>query len=192
MLAPKLRGVFFVAHVVVLPLRRTPIQAHEDNLAVRIATRDELYLAARRMPMQLTEGFVDASLARGDLCAAAFDEDVMVGFMWASLSGAPLDDHLRAEVRPPFTYGYKSFVLPQYRGRRILAKMAEVRDQASLERGRDFNVAYIETHNFASYQSALHAGTRHCGFVGYVRVLGRCYPFRTLGARRTTLRLVRR
>jgi GNAT superfamily N-acetyltransferase len=192
LLTNRLRGMLFFAHVVVLPLRRAPTKVQQDDLEIRIASREELHLAALQMPQQLPEEFVDAAVERGDLCAAAFDRGILVGFMWVSFSGAPLIDELWAEVQPPFTYGYKSFVLPEYRGRRVLARMADARDQASLDRGCDYNVAYIETHNFASYRSAQYAGTRHFGFVGYLRLFGRYFPFRTAGARQTTFRIVRR
>ena len=64
----RLRGVFFLAHVVVLPLRRPPTEAKRDSLVIRIASREELYLAAERMPEQLDPDIVDVAMDRGDLC----------------------------------------------------------------------------------------------------------------------------
>ena len=62
---------------------------------------------------------VDASLDRGNICAAAFDRDRMVAYVWRSFSTAPHTDGLWVTFERPYRYGYKAFTAPAYRGQHL-------------------------------------------------------------------------
>ena len=59
---------------------------------VRLADRDDLVAAARDPQFGLVPADIDAALARGDICAAAFDGDRMVSYVWRSFSSARYGD----------------------------------------------------------------------------------------------------
>ena len=185
-----IRPWFFLARLQRIPLERNHDHAHDD-IVIRKATRDELLQAAIELPTEMDPEFIEAALERGDLGTAAFDGDLLVGFIWAAFSQAPHDDGLWVSIEAPYVYGYKSFVREAYRGRRLLSRLAYARDQMCLAQGRFANVGFVETHNFASHRAGLHAGADDIGLVGYVRLFGKSYPFRTPTAARTTFRFYR-
>ena len=55
---------------------------------------------------------------------------------------------------------------------------------ALLARGIDVVVGFIETHNYASLTSSRRTGDEKIGVIGYLRIAGRVFPFRSPGARR--------
>ena len=163
--------------------------AEQERLTIRLATASELHNAAQDSSLKLTAPFIDAAFTRGDLCIGAFSAVRLVGYLWVSFSKAPVSCHVWAYIRSPQAYGYKSFVLPEHRGTRVLTRLARVRDEVSLARGCTANVAYIETHNYASYRSAVHAGIYRSGIIGYVNIFGVTFVFHSPGAKKTSLRL---
>lgn len=163
-----------------------------DGLTMRKATRDDLVAAAQENPNELSLTFIDDALARGDYCVGAFDGSHMVAWAWASFTTAPHGDGLWVEVNAPYSYGYKWFTKPEYRGRGIIGKIAILRDKLGAESGVTHNVGFTETHNYASWQSNRRLDTQFVGYAGYFRLFGKSYPFRTPGVVKHTFRFYRR
>ena len=161
------------------------------GLTMRKASREDLLTAARENPAQLSLAFVDDALARGDYCAAAFDGSRMVAWAWASFDTAPHDDGLWVKVEPPYSYGYKWYTKPEYRGQGIIGQLAIFRDKLGAETGITHNVGFTETHNYASWQTNQRLHTQFVGYAGYFRLLGKSYPFRTPGVVKHTFRFYR-
>ncbi|NKC02181.1 MAG: GNAT family N-acetyltransferase [Pseudomonadales bacterium] len=170
---------------------RSNIPGAFDGISVRLANRDELLLAVTDLP-DLDPTYVHEAMDRGDICAAGFDGGRMVGFIWATLTTAPHGDGLWAKVDPPYAYGYKSYVLPEYRGERLVSRLGHCRDCECLSRGCDYVVAFVESHNYASLRASLHAGAENVGFAGYIKLFKRSFPFRSSRARRSTFRFYQR
>ncbi len=163
-----------------------------DGLTMRKASRDDLLAAAEETPDQLSETFVDEAFARGDYCVGAFDGDRMVAWAWASFTTAPHGEGLWVAVQPPYSYGYKWFTIPAYRGRGIIGKIAILRDKLGAEaEGITHNVGFTETHNYASWRSNRRLDTQFVGYAGYFRLFGKAYPFRTPGVVKHTFRFYR-
>ncbi|HTK98333.1 MAG TPA: hypothetical protein VL379_09940 [Pseudomonadales bacterium] len=160
-----------------------------QGCSVRLATRDELMEAARDPDFDLVPADVEAALARGDICAAAFDGDRMVSYVWRSFSSAKYGDDLWVEIRKPYRYGYKGYTVPEYRGRHLQNSVALFTDDLCVARGHTHALSLIETHNFSSVQSESRRHSILVGWVGYFKILGRTYPFRSPGARKHELRL---
>lgn len=156
---------------------------------MRLATRDELMEAARDPEFGLVPADVDLALARGDICAAAFDGERMVSYVWRSFSSAKYGDDLWVEIRKPYRYGYKGYTMPEYRGRHLQNSVALFTDDLCVARGHTHSLSLIETHNYPSVQSELRRHSVLVGWVGYFRIFGRTYPFRTPGARKHELRI---
>lgn len=156
---------------------------------VRLADRDNLLAAARDPEFGLVPADIDAALARGDICAAAFEGDRMVSYVWRSFSSARYGDDLWVEIQKPYRYGYKGFTQPEYRGRHIQNTVALFTDALCVARGHTHSLSLIETHNFASIISEQRRHSEVVGWVGYLKIFGRTYPFRSPGARRTGIRM---
>jgi len=149
---------------------------------VRIASDEELRTAAQEMPNQLTPQFVDAAIARGDACLAAFLDGKMVAFSWRSYSVAPHVEGIWVRFKAPYRYGYKSFTLPQYRGKHLLDLRRG--DPYCRERGADRSIGFIASHNLESLQRSKRITNEFIGYAGYVRLFGRYWFFRTPAVKR--------
>jgi GNAT superfamily N-acetyltransferase len=173
-----------------LPHGRAPTEL-EDGFSLRIASRAELDRAALELPDQLSREFIDAATSRGDLCFAVFQGETIVAWVWRSFSTAPHADGLWVRVDRPNCYSYKSYTRPSLRGRRLIGRLTLYADQVCRERGCEHSVGFIETHNYASIRANTRLGSRRVGFAGYVKVLGKSYPFRTPGVVPHTFRFYR-
>lgn len=174
------------------PMQDRPTFLEDDPaLPVRLLSRQDLLRAVEQMPAQLDRGFVEAALARGDVCAGAYDGDRLVSFVWRSFSMAPHEPGLWVEVQKPFRYGYKAYTHPDYRGRHLVSRIAVHTDRLCLERGFTHAVGFIETHNYSSITADLRHGNVLVGYAGYLHLFGRWLPFRTPGARRHGFRFIR-
>jgi len=187
-----LRPWLILARVHVRTLSRTArVPELPEGYSVRIATRDELVRAALDTTMGLRLASIDAALDRGDICAAAFDRDRMVAYVWRSFSTAPHVDGLWVTFERPYRYGYKALTHPDYRGQHLQDALSFLTEPPSVERGYTEGLAFVETHNYASIAQDLRRGNRVVGWAGYFKLFGRVYPFRTPGARRHTFKFVR-
>lgn len=187
----RVRPWFYLAHVTTRPLFEVPRLVPPDDIEVRYPTREELHAAAENDEMLLDKARLDESLDRGDLCTAAFDGDRMVGYAWNAFRTAPHIDDIWIEFREPFRYGYKSFVLPEYRGRRISNGMAPHTDADSIKRGYTRAISFVDTHNYKSIRSSCrHPGRTFEGVAGYFRLFGKVIPFRSPAVKRLGFRFV--
>ena len=64
---------------------------------------------------------------------------------------------------------YKSLVLSSYRGRGIAPGLYRFTDSLCMERGREFSISCIETHNRSSIAAILRTGYEPSGYAGYFR-----------------------
>jgi hypothetical protein len=187
----RLRPWFYFAHVTTRPLFEAPRLTPPDGIEVRYPTQAELLAAADRGDMMLDRERVEDALAHGDLCSAAFDGDRMVGYAWNAFRKAPHINAIWIEFQAPYRYGYKSFVLPEYRGRRISNGMAPHSDKDSINRGFTDAISFVETHNYKSIRATCrHPGREFVGVAGYLYLFGRLLPFRSPSVRKLGFRFV--
>jgi len=187
----RIRPRLYFAHVTTRPLFEAPRLLPPEGIEVRYPTREELQAAAGRGDMMLDGPRLDDALARGDLCSAAFDGNRMIGYAWSAFRTAPHIDDIWIEFQPPYRYGYKSFVLPEYRGRRVSNGMATQSDADSIERGFTHAISFVETHNYKSIRATCrHPGRRFEGIAGYFRLFGKVIPFRSPAVKRLGFRFI--
>ena len=74
--------------------------------------REDLVRAAEDPAFGLATADIDTALARGDICAAAFDGERLVSYVWRSFSTARYGDDVWVEIRTPYRYAYKGFTDP--------------------------------------------------------------------------------
>ncbi|MEM9620620.1 MAG: hypothetical protein AAF993_03165 [Pseudomonadota bacterium] len=165
------------------------------ELAVRVATAEDLQRAADDPESDLTQAFLEQAIARGDYCAAAFDGARMVAYTWRTFVCAPFDvknEHdIWIRVAPPFRYGYKALTQPAYRGRKLQDQIIYATDRVSIAKGRPKGVGAVETHNLSSIRADLGRNNKLIGYVGVVYLGRRAWTFRSRGARQTGLELFR-
>lgn len=167
------------------------VRALPDGLTMRQATHEDLLAAVEESPTHFNKEFIEERTAKGDFCVGAFDGRQMVSWAWVALETAPHIEGLGVKVAAPYSYGYKWFTKPEYRGKDIIARITELRDKLSAETGCTHNVGFIETHNYASLTSSSRLGGRCVGHAGYFNLFGRLYPFRTPGVVKHTFRFYR-
>ena len=105
--------------VLVRKLHSNAIATEHNHVSIRVATRDDLDLAANEMPDQLCKRFVEAAMSRGDICLAAFHGGQLLSFVWRSFTTAPHCDGVWVRVERPYWYTYKTFTRPDFRGLRL-------------------------------------------------------------------------
>ena len=195
LLMSRLRPWLLLARIYRTPIDQYSDAAPEPRFDLHVPSQEEFACAYKHFGHQLDPQKVEAALARGDVCMAAFDrenDNRMVGFAWGAPSTAPHGDGLWVAVDFPNLYGYKAYVDPAYRGRGINRAMITERDRATIGDGFNASVGFIETHNYPSIQSNIHLGSEPVGYVGYVKLFGRAYPFHSPKARNTSLRFYRK
>jgi hypothetical protein len=120
----------------------------------RCLTEADLRSAAADPQLAMTSAFIDAALARGDACFGAWHEGRLIAYLWRSVTAAPLFDDLwiRIDLQPQF-YGYKTLVLPQYRGLRLFQVLRALFDPQYVEHGLTEGVSYVAVRNLPSIAS---------------------------------------
>lgn len=96
-----------------------------ERFLIRQATPDELYRAAPEFGNEMSSRFIDAALANGDLCSAAFEGDRMVAFQWCSAAPTRLFKNTNICVGKGNHYIYRSYTAPPYRGLRLHISLLE-------------------------------------------------------------------
>ncbi len=178
--APFLHVSFALTH----PLGRNEVRETHAGCSLRVATREELLRAASNPALQMTPAFVDEALSRGDICTAAFDGDDIVAYVWRAFVATRHKADVWVTFEAPYRYGYKALTLPAWRGRHLPERLVPVDDRLCIGRGCTDSIGFIETHNYASLASSKRLGERKIGVIGYLRIAGRVFPFRSPGARR--------
>lgn len=179
---PRLASVLQVSYALTRPLgHRQAVHSHA-GCSIRIVTLQDLEAASAERGMDLDPEAFRRAIDRGDICVGAFDGDRLVAYTWRAFQTAPHNNGLWVQFRPPFRYGYKALTLPAYRGLHLQEAMAPLLDEMSIRRGYTHAISFIETHNHPSLRMSLRSGNRIVGLIGYVRVFGRYFPFRSRGA----------
>ena len=178
----------YIAHVTTRPLQGGK-EHHRDRLLadfeVVFPTRAQLLQAAQNPELDLDVAWIEAALDRGDLCTAVYLGGEVVGYTWNSFTTAPHLGKVWVRFSRPYRYGYKTLVVPSYRGIGINRLLATASDQFCIDNGFGHTIAIVETHNFASKVASKKAdGRRFIGFAGYLKVGGREITFRSPGAAR--------
>jgi len=162
-----------------------PPQEHSRDFVFRSLTANEVLVAAHNPDLGLTQSFVKNAFSRGDICTGALLGETLVAYSWKTFSHAPLTKGLwiRIDQQPQF-YGYKAFVLPEYRGRRLSTSVARANDTDLVRAGAQWGVSYIALSNLESRAVNLKTDSRvFRGYAGYWKIGSHYLCFRTKGAK---------
>jgi GNAT superfamily N-acetyltransferase len=176
--------------VLARPLDPEP-RAAAAGMRLALLGETELLGHCRDAGLELPAASARASLARGDLCVGALENDRLLGYAWFAFGATPESDGVWIDLDRRATYSYRHFVRPEARGRRIAAMLVTAADAACMQRGVSRYVTLIYTHNRASIRASLRSGAGSVGYAACLRLFGRALSWRSPGARREGLRFFR-
>jgi hypothetical protein len=147
----------------------------------RFAGEDELERYAHDGAHDLSLEFLREACARGDRCYALFDGKALAAYGWYSNLPTAIDAHFVLHFNPAYTYMYKGYTAPAYRGKRLHAVAMCGALRSVTEEGRKGLVSWVFSNNFASLRSVMRMGYRIFGDVYVLRAGKLCFSFSTPG-----------
>ncbi|MEM9622267.1 MAG: hypothetical protein AAF993_11490 [Pseudomonadota bacterium] len=132
----------------------------------------------------ISREFLDAALARGDVCIGYFVGTALVSYFWCGFSRVPAQAGLEVCVPSGYSYAYKALTVPDHRGRHLQQILTEVNDAMLINAGLRHNIEYIEVDNYAQLKASARYGNTTLGQAGYFRWGPYVHPFRTRGVAR--------
>lgn len=146
----------------------------DRELRAGFADRPALLAAAERDPsLELSAAFICDAVARGDRCYAIWARDRLVSYGWYSNRPTDIGDGLTLRFNPRFTYMYKGYTTPDFRGRRLHG-IGMARALVGLTAtGALGLVSYVERTNIASLRSVYRLGFRDAGRVVTTSIFGK-------------------
>ncbi|MEM7101263.1 MAG: hypothetical protein AAF541_23585, partial [Pseudomonadota bacterium] len=149
----------------------------------RILTQQEVLEGYTAFGKHLTFDFIESAFSRGDICNGVLVDGQWVGFDWRSYTCAPHGDGLWVRFKRPYRYGYKGYVMPEYRGLRIMDTTAS--DAYCISKGFSRTVLYIDLKNLPSLKNNLRRDFfERYGFVFILRLFGKRYLLHTPGLKK--------
>src|SRR6266571_5284891 len=119
----------------------------------RFVGEDELARFAHDGAHDVSLDFLRRARARGDRCYALFDGEALAAYGWYSDLPTPIDEHFVLHFDPAWTYMYKGYTVPAYRGKRLHAVGMCRALRAVTEEGRNGLISWVFSNNFASFRS---------------------------------------
>ena len=162
---------------------RDPGLFHAHGYQCRFADAGELQRLAQDEANQMPPDFLRLALARGDRCYALFDGPRLAAYGWYTDRSAPLDEHFTLHFNPGWTYMYKGYTLPAWRGKRLHAVGMCRALRALTDEGRKGLISCVESNNFASLHSCIRMGYHLFGAAYLLRLAGHCATYASAGCR---------
>lgn len=147
---------------------------------------------ARNPGSELSSGFLDEALARGDECYAIREGDSLAAYGWYSFGRTPIGiPDLVLNFSSDYVYMYKGFTDSRHRGQRLHAIGMTRALEHYLGEGYTGMVSYVEAANFDSLKSCFRMGYSVFGSIYVIRLFGHHHAFSSPGCRRFGFRLNR-
>ncbi len=122
----------------------------------------------------LSPGFLDEALAKGDECYGILEGDRLASVGWYSAVPTMICDNLRFCFDRRYVYMYNGFTDPEYRGQRLHARGMTSALRQFRERGAEGLVSYVDATNFDSQRSCYRMGYTDVGQIYCLRARD-CY-----------------
>jgi hypothetical protein len=149
----------------------------------RFVETAELEGHARNGEHALDADFLAEADRRADRCYAMFEGESLAAYGWYARKPTPIDDHFILHFDPTYTYMFKGYTVPAYRGKRLHAVGMCQALRAFGEAGDKGLVSYVASNNFASLKSTLRMGYRVFGDVYLLHAAGRSFAYASPGCR---------
>lgn len=162
---------------------RDPGFFEAQGFDARFVREDELAKFARDGAHDFSVEFLRQARARGDRCYALFDGEALAAYGWYSDLPTPLDDYFVLHFDSAYTYMYKGYTVPAYRGKRLHAVGMCRALRAITKESKKGLISWVHSNNFASLHSVTRMGYRIFGEVYLLRAGGRSFTHATKGCR---------
>jgi hypothetical protein len=149
----------------------------------RFVGEEQLRECAQDSANQMTPEFLRGALARGDRCYALFDGGTLAAYGWYSELPSALDEHFVLHFDPAWTYMYKGYTLPAYRGKRLHAVGMCCALRALTQEGQEGLISCVASNNFPSLHSVTRMGYKIFGDVYMLRAGCSCFTYATRSCR---------
>jgi hypothetical protein len=151
------------------------------DLTARFLDRDTLEQLSADPRYELSPGFLDAALSKGDECYAIMDGARLAAYGWYARTPTTIDDDLEVHFDDAYVYMYNALTLDPYRGRRIHAMGKAGALSVYRARGYKGLVSYVESDNLSSLKANYRMGCIDIGSIWAIRIFGKDLTFRTPG-----------
>lgn len=132
--------------------------------------------------LEMSPDFVRDACSRGDLCYAITRDGELASYGWYSNRPTEIFDGLTFHFDKSYTYMYKGYTVPEFRGRRLHAiGMSRALDEVA-HRGFRGLVSFVDRANVASLKSVYRMGYRQVAKIAIVPINGRRRIMRLGGA----------
>ncbi|MBI3526281.1 MAG: GNAT family acetyltransferase [Betaproteobacteria bacterium] len=127
--------------------------------------------------------FLRQAHMRGDRCYALFEGEALAAYGWYSSLSTPIDDHFLLHFDPAWTYMYKGYTVPAYRGKRLHAAGMCRALRALTGQGKKGLISWVFSNNFASLHSVARMGYRIFGEAYLLRSGSRSFTYASRACR---------
>ena len=151
------------------------------DLTAGFLDRETLRRLSAHAKYDLSPGFLDTALSKGDECYAIMDGVRLAAYGWYARTPTKISDDLEVHFDAAYVYMYKGLTFDAYRGRRLHAIGKAGALAAYQARGYKGLVSYVESDNLSSLKSNYRMGCVDIGRIGAIRMFGKDLTFRTPG-----------
>ena len=151
------------------------------DLTAGFLDRETLRRLSAHAKYDLSPGFLDAALSKGDECYAIMDGVRLAAYGWYARTPTKISDDLEVHFDAAYVYMYKGLTFDAYRGRRLHAIGKAGALAAYQARGYKGLVSYVDSDNLSSLKSNYRTGCVDIGRIGAIRMFGKDLTFRTPG-----------
>jgi len=153
-----------------LPAPTWPVAS--EGIHHRFLNESELRRYAREPVNDMTDGFLDEALAKGDRCSAIMDGNRLVSYVWCARKPTLLTRDLLLEFDTDWVYRYKAFTIPAYRGRRLHGMNSTMAMRDTVGLGLKGCLCYVDVNNYSSRKSLYRQGYVDVGKMFALRITG--------------------
>jgi hypothetical protein len=172
-------------NVLVRPLGNSAAARRKNaGVSYRLLSAEDLERFCADPGLELSDAFVRAASARGDVCVGAFEATRPVGYAWLAFAAAPYEDSVWVKFDLRACYTYKAFVRAGWEGRDIDRALRIVADDLCIWSGKSFAISFIDSRNQRSLAEARRTGAQTVATAGYMEPIGMNWALRSPGAER--------
>jgi hypothetical protein len=152
----------------------------------RVLTSDEVLEYCNSEPaLDMPLAVTVKAIERGDYCVGTFVDGRLVSYGWRAFSTTPHNSHIWVKIGPNACYNYKTFTLPEFRGRHISERRKYCGNELFRSRGIVDRQSSIASTNFSSLAGSTRDGnSKLLGYAGYFQLFGKLLFFRSPGVKK--------
>jgi hypothetical protein len=151
--------------------------------------RETLITCVEAQEADMTAEFVEDALGRGDQCFGRMDGKTLASYGWYSRRPTLVENGLMLHFDPAYSYMYKGFTMPAYRGQRLHGIGMALSLVALAGPGQKGLVSFVHSNNFPSLKSCYRMGYRDFGQLVAAKIRGHRFTYATPGCKPYDFRL---